>query len=133
MDTFVRLTKAPVVSLARIRGCVRGVSSEFVLAYVSVVLCRTRPRPAGGLHWVAEPTPIERGFITLLCTLSPKRDRVQRFYVFEAMKFRTRRFLDNDPWLRTAIRLKSLSELYAVVTAIHEAQCKRVLPAESGT
>ena len=33
MDTFVRLTKAPVVSLARIRGCVRGVSSEFVLAY----------------------------------------------------------------------------------------------------
>jgi enoyl-CoA hydratase/carnithine racemase len=26
------LTKAPVVSLARIRGCVRGVSSEFVLA-----------------------------------------------------------------------------------------------------
>ena len=32
MDTFVRLTRAPVVSLARIRGCVRGVSSEFVLA-----------------------------------------------------------------------------------------------------
>src|SRR5579859_1964909 len=32
MDTFVRLTKAPVVSLAKIRGCARGVSSEFVLA-----------------------------------------------------------------------------------------------------
>src|SRR6201998_1306835 len=32
MDTFVPLTKAPVVSLAKIRGCVRGVSSEFVLA-----------------------------------------------------------------------------------------------------
>jgi enoyl-CoA hydratase/carnithine racemase len=32
MDTFVRLTRTPVVSLARIRGCVRGVSSEFVLA-----------------------------------------------------------------------------------------------------
>jgi enoyl-CoA hydratase/carnithine racemase len=32
MDTFVRLTKAPGVSLARIRGCVSGVSSEFVLA-----------------------------------------------------------------------------------------------------
>src|SRR2546423_3277035 len=31
-DTFVRLTKSPVVSIARIRGCVRGVSSEFVLA-----------------------------------------------------------------------------------------------------
>jgi enoyl-CoA hydratase/carnithine racemase len=31
MDTFVRLTKSPVVSIAKIRGCVRGVSSEFVL------------------------------------------------------------------------------------------------------
>ena len=32
LDTFVRLTTSPVVSIARIRGCVRGVSSEFVLA-----------------------------------------------------------------------------------------------------
>src|SRR5437667_1128207 len=32
MDTFVRLTKSPGVRIARIRGCVRGVSSEFVLA-----------------------------------------------------------------------------------------------------
>jgi enoyl-CoA hydratase/carnithine racemase len=31
-DTFVRLTKSPVVSIAKIRGCVRGVSSEFALA-----------------------------------------------------------------------------------------------------
>jgi enoyl-CoA hydratase/carnithine racemase len=31
-DTFVRLTESPVVSIAKIRGCVRGVSSEFVLA-----------------------------------------------------------------------------------------------------
>src|SRR6201987_6158639 len=32
MDTFVRLTRSPVVSIARIRGCVRGACSEFVLA-----------------------------------------------------------------------------------------------------
>src|SRR5690349_9321628 len=32
MDTFVRLTRSPIVSIAKIRGCVRGVSSEFVLA-----------------------------------------------------------------------------------------------------
>jgi hypothetical protein len=45
MDTFVRLTKSPVVSIAKIRGCVRGV--------------RTRAGPAGwgpearrGLHSV---------------------------------------------------------------------------------
>src|SRR5260370_34158425 len=32
MDTFVRLTKSPVVSIAKIRGWVLGVSSELVLA-----------------------------------------------------------------------------------------------------
>ena len=32
IDTFVRLSKSPIVSIAKIRGCVRGVSSEFVLA-----------------------------------------------------------------------------------------------------
>ena len=32
IDTLVRLTRSPVVSIAKIRGCVRGVSSEFVLA-----------------------------------------------------------------------------------------------------
>jgi enoyl-CoA hydratase/carnithine racemase len=32
IDTFVRLSKSPVVSIAKIRGCVRGASSEFVLA-----------------------------------------------------------------------------------------------------
>src|SRR5436309_4375384 len=30
--TFVRRTRSPVVSIAKIRGCVRGVSNEFVLA-----------------------------------------------------------------------------------------------------
>src|ERR1700724_2974833 len=32
LDTFVRITKSPVVSIAKIRGCARGASSEFVLA-----------------------------------------------------------------------------------------------------
>ena len=32
MDTFVRLTKSPIVSIAKIRGRARGVSSEFLLA-----------------------------------------------------------------------------------------------------
>src|SRR6266403_278721 len=31
-DTFVCITRSPVASIAKIRGCVRGVSSEFVLA-----------------------------------------------------------------------------------------------------
>jgi len=32
IDTFVRLTKSPVATIAKIRGCVRGACSEFVLA-----------------------------------------------------------------------------------------------------
>src|SRR2546425_84412 len=32
LDTFVRLTTSPIVSIAKIRGCLRGASSEFVLA-----------------------------------------------------------------------------------------------------
>src|SRR3981189_185043 len=32
IDTFVRITKSPVVSMPTIRGCVRGAASEFVLA-----------------------------------------------------------------------------------------------------
>jgi len=32
MDTFIRLTKAPVISIAKIRGRARGASSEFTLA-----------------------------------------------------------------------------------------------------
>jgi len=32
MDTFVRLTRSPIVSIAKIRGRLRGASSEFVLA-----------------------------------------------------------------------------------------------------
>jgi enoyl-CoA hydratase/carnithine racemase len=32
IDTFVRIARSPVASIAKIRGCVRGVSSEFVLA-----------------------------------------------------------------------------------------------------
>src|SRR5258705_1602401 len=31
-DTFVRIARSPVVSIAKIRGCVRGACSEFVLA-----------------------------------------------------------------------------------------------------
>ena len=55
MDTFVRLTKSPVVSIAKIRGCVRGVSSEFILACDMRFASREntqlgQPEVAVGLH-----------------------------------------------------------------------------------
>src|SRR5580765_7060013 len=55
MDTFVRLTQSPVVSVAKIRGCVRGASSEFVLACDMRFASREntrlgQPEVAVGLH-----------------------------------------------------------------------------------
>src|SRR6201998_2074292 len=55
IDTFVRVTKSPVVSIAKIRGCVRGVSSEFVLACDMRFASREntrlgQPEVAVGLH-----------------------------------------------------------------------------------
>jgi enoyl-CoA hydratase/carnithine racemase len=55
MDTFVRLTKSPVVSIAKIRGCVRGACSEFVLACDMRFASREntrlgQPEVAVGLH-----------------------------------------------------------------------------------
>src|ERR1700731_2819573 len=55
MDTFVRLTTSPVVSIARIRGCVRGASSEFVLGCDMRFASREntrlgQPEVAVGLH-----------------------------------------------------------------------------------
>ena len=55
MDTFVRFTKSPVVSIAKIRGCVRGVNSEFVLACDTRFASREKtrlgqPEVGVGLH-----------------------------------------------------------------------------------
>src|SRR5579871_6797444 len=55
MDTFVRLTTCPVVSIAKIRGCVRGACSEFVLACDMRFASREntrlgQPEVAVGLH-----------------------------------------------------------------------------------
>ena len=55
LDTFVRITKSPVVSIAKIRGCVRGACSEFVLACDMRFASREnirlgQPEVAVGLH-----------------------------------------------------------------------------------
>ena len=55
MDTFIRLTRSPVVSIAKIRGRVRGVGSEFVLACDMRFASREnmrlgQPEVAVGLH-----------------------------------------------------------------------------------
>jgi DNA invertase Pin-like site-specific DNA recombinase len=99
---------------------------------VSVLLCRSVPREAGGIQWVAETAIAERNFVTLLCMMNPSRDRVLRFYVFPAMNLKTRKFLENDPWLQKAVRLKKLSEFYAVATKLQESRTQAGILALTG-
>src|SRR5580692_10609090 len=68
MDTFVRLTKSPVVSIAKIRGCVRGGSSEFVLACDMRFASREntqlgQPEVGVGVHPVDGDTAERYGYV----------------------------------------------------------------------
>ncbi len=83
MDTFVRLTKSPVVSIAKIRGCARGVSSEFVLACDMRFASRenTRlghPELGVGLHPGGGGTERPRAQDRLLRSTSPRRREESR-------------------------------------------------------
>jgi enoyl-CoA hydratase/carnithine racemase len=55
-DTFVRITRSPVASIAKIRGCVRGASSEFVLA-CDCALRRAKTRCSANPKWGSEYIP----------------------------------------------------------------------------
>jgi DNA invertase Pin-like site-specific DNA recombinase len=82
---------------------------------VSILLCRIKRRD-GFLHWVVEPSPAERGYITLLCMMNHSHDRVLGQYLFPRMDWlRSHRLHKNDPCLGAAIKLNSLSEFYAAV------------------
>ena len=87
---------------------------------VALLLCRTKRRDGGELHWVVEPCSAEREFITLLCRLTFHHDRVHSYYLFPRMNLKSHRSRKNDPWLAGGIRLKNLSEFYAAVKTIRE-------------
>ncbi len=86
---------------------------------VSILLCRTKQRKGGSLHWVVEPNKAERGYITLLCTMNCTHDSVLGYYVFPRMDWlRSHRLYKNDPCLRTAKKLRSLSEFYDIAAKL---------------
>jgi len=83
---------------------------------VSILLCRTEQRGGGRLHWVVKPVNAERKFITLLCTMNSTSDRVLDYYVFARVDWlRFHRLYKDDPCLRAAKKLDSLSDFYTVV------------------
>jgi len=88
---------------------------------VSILLCRTKRRNGGRLHWVVEPNHAEREYITLVCKLNRSHDRICSYYLFPRMNgITSHRSFKNDPWLAGGIRLKDLSEFPTALKTIRE-------------
>ena len=88
---------------------------------VSVLLCRFLSRQKRkGPCWLVVPKPAERSFATLLCRLNETNKRVLSYHLFSRMdiRFRSYRLYVNDPWLKTGLHLKDLSEFYRVATRL---------------
>jgi enoyl-CoA hydratase/carnithine racemase len=83
----VRLTKSPAVSIAKIRGCVRGVSSEFVLACDMRFASRENTRlgqpevghPGGGTERLPHLVGRGRALEIVLCANDFDGDTAERY------------------------------------------------------
>ena len=102
------------VTITRVPKGTRSILLIDGTSLVSVFLCRTKLRN-GGLHWVVEPSHLERDNITLFCKMNPTHDRVLSYYLFPYMRFNSHRSHENDPWLKSATRLRRLSDFYGSV------------------
>lgn len=87
---------------------------------VSIVLCRTTRQRTGSTHWRVETCVAERDNISLVVRLTPEADRVESYHVFPKLTFRSHRSYPNDPWLKTGIHLKNLSQFYITVRRLHD-------------
>jgi hypothetical protein len=93
---------------------------------VSVVLSRTRRSRKGTLGWPVCPNDGERTYITLVCTLNETQNRVLRYFLLE----RTDNFKSacyGDSFLRTAIRLRRLSDFYRNVQRLWKQRIEKPL------
>ena len=86
---------------------------------VSVVLCRWGVWRAESPSWRYYPTPSEKEYITLLCTMNSRNDGIEGYYLFQHLgRAGTYRFGRNNKWLRSATRLNSVSELCDVLSRL---------------
>ena len=80
---------------------------------VSILLCRSKSK-RGAPYWVLEPNPAERPFVTLLCTMNDRHDRVRDYFLLPCMNLLKRTYF-SDSFLRTAVRLRNLKDFYSEV------------------
>lgn len=86
---------------------------------VSILFCRIGAKKGVPKYWEVYPSPAERDYITLVCTLNKKHDGVLDHYLFPRMDmWKSHRLRRNDPMLRSAVRLDRLSDFYATVIKV---------------
>ncbi len=96
------------------------VDHSFVFA---VLLCRSYQRTGGQRYWIVRPNSAEREHITLLCKLSPNKDRIASYNLLPRVdipgKSKNSDLSYNDtPLLRRGIPLRKLSGFYAAVKTL---------------
>jgi DNA invertase Pin-like site-specific DNA recombinase len=106
------------VEITCVPKCTRSMLRIDNTFLVSILLCRTKYRGTRGLHWVVEPNPLERDYITLFCKMSPTHDHVLSYNLFAEMNFKSHRSHENDPWLKNSIGLQKLSDFYLTVKTL---------------
>lgn len=87
---------------------------------VSILFC-SHENIYSGRSWAARPAPGEGDYITLLCLLTPKHDRVLQYFVAPKMgQWKYLRLFRNSPFLRQTVKLERLSDFYATVKRLWE-------------
>ena len=103
------------VSVALSRNGARAILRIDDAFMVSIVFCRPQ-RTQKGRCWAAKPNPAEADYITLLCFLNHRHDRVLQYYVAPRLVSRNeQRLYSGSPFLRQAGKLVRLSDFYASV------------------
>ena len=116
------------VSVALSRNGARAILRIDDTFMVSIVFCRPQMTQKGRC-WAAKPNPAERHYITLLCLLNHRHERVLQYYVAPRLVSRNeQRFYLGSPFLRKAGKVVRLSDFYARVIRCREeiASCASV-------
>jgi len=106
-----------VTSLSHSGRSILEVDHSFMVA---VLLCVSYQRPGEQRFWVVRPTSAEREHITLLCKISPDKNRIASYHLLPRVDIpgRTHLSYNDDPSLRRGIPLQNLSRFYAAVKAL---------------
>lgn len=89
---------------------------------VAVLLCFSYQLASGRRYWEIRPVLTELENITLLCKVSPCKDRIVSYHLLPRVDLpgKTRKSFNNDPTLRTAVSLRNLYDFYAAVKMIRQ-------------